>query len=65
MTQSESISSDTLHELGYKIFLDRYALKDVKRVTLKAGDTVIVSGGIPAKIAGGTNMMKIHKIGER
>ena len=42
MTRSESISSDTLHELGYKIFLERYALKAVKRATLKEGDTVIV-----------------------
>lgn len=31
-----------LHELGYKIFLDRYALKDVTRSTLSVGDTVIV-----------------------
>ncbi|MBL8146046.1 MAG: hypothetical protein JNL34_06655 [Anaerolineae bacterium] len=31
-----------LHELGYKIFLDRYALKDVTRSTLAVGDTVIV-----------------------
>jgi pyruvate kinase len=30
----------------------------------KRGDTVIVSGGIPAKIAGGTNVMKIHKVGD-
>jgi ribonucleoside-diphosphate reductase alpha chain len=28
--------------LGYKIFLDRYAQKDVTRATLKEGDTVIV-----------------------
>ena len=30
----------------------------------KIGDMVIVSGGIPAKIAGGTNVMKIHRIGD-
>lgn len=31
-----------LHELGYKIFLDRYAQKDMNRTTLAVGDTVIV-----------------------
>jgi ribonucleoside-diphosphate reductase alpha chain len=31
-----------LSELGEKIFLDRYAVKDVKRETFSAGDTVIV-----------------------
>ncbi len=33
---------NALHELGYKIFLDRYALKDMTRATLAVGDTVIV-----------------------
>lgn len=33
---------NALHELGYKIFLDRYAQKDVTRETLAVGDTVIV-----------------------
>ncbi|MDZ4766554.1 MAG: adenosylcobalamin-dependent ribonucleoside-diphosphate reductase [Chloroflexota bacterium] len=33
---------NTLHELGYKIFLDRYAQKDMTRKTLAVGDTVIV-----------------------
>jgi ribonucleoside-diphosphate reductase alpha chain len=33
---------NALHELGYKIFLDRYAQKDMKRTTLVVGDTVIV-----------------------
>ncbi|MBN8639158.1 MAG: ribonucleoside-diphosphate reductase [Anaerolineae bacterium] len=33
---------NALHELGYKIFLDRYAQKDVTRATLAVGDTVIV-----------------------
>ncbi len=33
---------NALHQLGYKIFLDRYALKDMKRETLAVGDTVIV-----------------------
>lgn len=31
-----------LHDLGYKIFLDRYAQKDMTRATLTVGDTVIV-----------------------
>ncbi|KXK16491.1 MAG: ribonucleotide reductase [Chloroflexi bacterium OLB15] len=35
-------AKNTLHELGYKIFLDRYAIKDMKRTTLAVGDTVIV-----------------------
>ena len=30
-----------LHELGYKIFLDRYAQKDMTRASLAVGDTVI------------------------
>ncbi len=33
---------NALHELGYKIFLDRYAQKDMKRTSLTVGDTVIV-----------------------
>ncbi len=33
---------NALHELGYKIFLDRYAQKDMTRETLALGDTVIV-----------------------
>ena len=35
-------SSDSLHELGYKIFLDRYAQKDMTRASLAIDDTVIV-----------------------
>jgi ribonucleotide reductase alpha subunit len=42
MVQSRSASKNALHELGYKIFLDRYAQKDMTRKTLKVGDTVIV-----------------------
>jgi ribonucleoside-diphosphate reductase alpha chain len=42
MVQSVTRTPNALHELGYKIFLDRYALKDVTRKTLKVGDTVIV-----------------------
>lgn len=39
---TSSTKKNALHELGYKIFLDRYALKDMKRETLAVGDTVIV-----------------------
>lgn len=31
-----------LNEIGYKIFLDRYAVKDGKKETLAVGDTVVV-----------------------
>ena len=34
--------SNALHDLGQLIFLDRYALKDMTRASLKNGDTVIV-----------------------
>src|SRR3954466_15281653 len=34
--------TNALSELGEKIFLDRYAMKDVKRETLAVGDTVVV-----------------------
>lgn len=33
---------NALSELGEKIFLDRYAVKDIKRETLAIGDTVVV-----------------------
>jgi ribonucleoside-diphosphate reductase alpha chain len=33
---------NALSELGEKIFLDRYAVKDIKRESLSVGDTVIV-----------------------
>src|SRR5687767_4794425 len=39
MPQDEA---NRLSELGEKIFLDRYALKDVAKETLSAGDTVVV-----------------------
>lgn len=42
MVRTEAVKPTALHELGYKIFLDRYALKDVQRSTLAVGDTVIV-----------------------
>ena len=34
--------ASALHELGYKIFLDRYAQKDMTRDSLSVGDRVIV-----------------------
>ncbi len=36
-------ANSNLHPLGEKIFLDRYALKDGKKETVKVGDTVIVA----------------------
>lgn len=42
MVQPAAADRNALHELGYKIFLDRYALKDMTRTTLAVGDTVIV-----------------------
>jgi ribonucleoside-diphosphate reductase alpha chain len=42
MMQMPLKEKNALHELGYKIFLDRYAQKDIKRASLKVGDTVIV-----------------------
>ncbi len=42
MVQSKAAQRNALHELGYKIFLDRYAQKDMTRSTLAVGDTVIV-----------------------
>ncbi len=41
MVQTRS-EKNALHQLGYKIFLDRYAQKDMNRETLAVGDTVIV-----------------------
>lgn len=41
MVQSRA-TKNALHDLGYKIFLDRYAQKDMTRSTLNVGDTVIV-----------------------
>jgi hypothetical protein len=37
-----SVPRAVLNELGEKIFLDRYALKDMTKRSLTAGDTVIV-----------------------
>ncbi|MGB1286006.1 MAG: LAGLIDADG family homing endonuclease, partial [Aggregatilineales bacterium] len=42
MAQPEKTERNALHDLGYKIFLDRYARKDMTRETLEVGDTVIV-----------------------
>ncbi|MGB7341655.1 MAG: LAGLIDADG family homing endonuclease [Phototrophicaceae bacterium] len=42
MAQPNKTKPNELHDLGYKIFLDRYAQKDMTRETLAIGDTVIV-----------------------
>lgn len=42
MVQSSAAERNALHDLGYKIFLDRYAQKDVTRETLAVDDIVIV-----------------------
>jgi ribonucleoside-diphosphate reductase alpha chain len=45
MAQARSVkpaAKNSLHDLGYKIFLDRYAQKDMTRKTLTVGDLVIV-----------------------
>src|SRR5205085_7066036 len=36
------VDNNQLSELGQKIFLDRYALKDMRKRTLASGDMVIV-----------------------
>ncbi|MCL4301436.1 MAG: adenosylcobalamin-dependent ribonucleoside-diphosphate reductase [Anaerolineae bacterium] len=41
--ETPTLASSALHALGEKIFLDRYALKDGKKETVKVGDTVIVA----------------------
>ncbi|MGQ9889681.1 MAG: adenosylcobalamin-dependent ribonucleoside-diphosphate reductase [Aggregatilineales bacterium] len=40
--KAQTPKKNALHELGYKIFLDRYAQKDMTRATLAVGDLVIV-----------------------
>ncbi len=42
MVETPIQKRNALHELGYKIFLDRYAQKDMTRETLAVGDTVII-----------------------
>lgn len=42
MAQPNKTKRNQLHDLGYKIFLDRYAQKDMTRESLVVGDTVIV-----------------------
>src|SRR3989344_2044352 len=45
MQQKENLQQrkvNSLAELGEKIFLDRYAIKDAKKETLAVGDTVVV-----------------------
>jgi ribonucleoside-diphosphate reductase alpha chain len=41
-THPDTTPKASLNELGEKIFLDRYALKDMTKRSLAAGDTVIV-----------------------
>jgi ribonucleoside-diphosphate reductase alpha chain len=41
-TNLQERTKNALSELGEKIFLDRYAVKDIKRETLAVGDTVVV-----------------------
>ena len=42
MAQPNKTKPNQLHDLGYKIFLDRYAQKDMTRESLAVDDTVIV-----------------------
>src|SRR3954467_1350405 len=45
MSETENLQTRTknaLSELGEKIFLDRYAIKDAKKETLSEGDVVVV-----------------------
>ncbi len=42
MENLQTRTKNALSELGEKIFLDRYAVKDVKRETLAVGDPVVV-----------------------
>jgi ribonucleoside-diphosphate reductase alpha chain len=42
MDNLQTAPKNQLSELGEKIFLDRYAVKDVKRETLTVGDPVVV-----------------------
>jgi ribonucleoside-diphosphate reductase alpha chain len=42
METAQHTGGNRLNELGERIFLDRYALKDMTRLTLTAGDTVVV-----------------------
>ena len=37
-----AVDNNELNELGQKIFLDRYAMKDMRKRTLAVGDMVIV-----------------------
>jgi len=56
MTLQHQRKPNALHDLGYKIFLDRYAQKDMTRTTLAVGDTVIVV------INGQTGQREIGKV---
>ncbi|MCW1970410.1 MAG: adenosylcobalamin-dependent ribonucleoside-diphosphate reductase [Anaerolineae bacterium] len=50
--------ANILNELGEKIFLDRYAVKDMTRSTLAEGDTVVVM------VNANTNQREIGKISQ-
>ncbi len=41
-SKAQTAQKNALHELGFKIFLDRYAQKDMTRASLAVGDLVIV-----------------------
>ncbi len=41
-TEQKPVAPNQLGELGEKIFLDRYAVKDAKKASLAVGDTVVV-----------------------
>ena len=41
-TNLQTRTKNSLSELGEKIFLDRYAIKDAQKLTLKEGDSVVV-----------------------
>lgn len=43
ITAAGQVAANQLNELGEKIFLDRYALKDAKKETVTVGDLVIVA----------------------
>lgn len=52
------LDANRLNELGEKIFLDRYAVKDMTRSTLAVGDTVVVM------VNANTNQREIGKVSQ-
>jgi ribonucleoside-diphosphate reductase alpha chain len=42
LTEQEGVSTNLLRPLGYKIFLDRYALKEADKGAIGIGDSVVV-----------------------